>query len=312
MDIVQPEEEVTKDANFSIVEDFNPLADNTEDKSYVKYSVNPPENIPEPSYATSGATTPQPSPEQNAPKNSESSSSQSSSQSSQQTTQPKKEEKPQNTAPLSEDEVAKTADQILDAYEAYYPQLFLSDRMPWCPKFKKQVVDNLIAKKLIDPNKSINTQALNPETNQPMMVTLPLGNYFMQHNSQMDMVFAVKPEEKAALRDPLIEVLKEQDFQLTPIQRLGIAFGLQTGTRLILCMGINHQRGEDMKKFMQAHKEQMEANEAILRNQREAEARRQEAENNKQGETGEVVEEKIKKSTMKKPTIKEVIAKKKK
>lgn len=314
-DVLQPETEDTVDAKFTVLEDFNPLQDNTEKKSYVHHSELPPQDIPEPAYATTGATNPIPTETIQPSYSSETKSPDSGSStytSEPKKEEPKKEEPKSSAAPIPDAELAKTVDQILTMYEMYYPQLFLNDKAPWSPKFKKQAIDNLVSKKLIDPTAPIQTYITNEDTQQPQPVTIPLGNYFNQHNKLMDMAFAVKPEEKEALREPLIDVLKDQDIQLTPWQRLGIAFGIQTASRLILCMGINKQRSDDLNRFMQAHKEKMDMMEQIRRDTQAAEERRKAAEETTEEPETEVKEPKIKRPLTNKPNLKEALKKKKK
>jgi len=274
---VQPEEE-TQDAKFTVLDDmpdFNPLEPNTDDKPYVVHSTLPPLDIPEPTYAdappVSPPKTPPPSGDKNDTPKADTVKTPPSSGPTPPKVDPPKPKPP--TKAISEDDVEATAGQILDAYEAYFPQLFIAEVMPWCPKFKMKDVNKYASKGMLDLHEMVQAQGLDPDTNKAVPIQLPMGDYFTQHNGMMDSIFLVKPEEKEALREPLIAVLREEEIQLTPTQRLLMAVGLQTGTRLVACLQISAQNKKSLNSFMEAHKERMESLSQQLKNRLADEAR---------------------------------------
>lgn len=101
----------------------------------------------------------------------------------------------------------KTADAILQMYSKFAPLPFKS----WA-SFK----DNTIQKMVIDGRLDLNMQLENGVT---------VKDYIDSQNEQVEDIFEVTEETQQEIKDPLVEVLLEQEIALTPTQRLMIAVG---------------------------------------------------------------------------------------
>ena len=101
----------------------------------------------------------------------------------------------------------KTADAILQMYCKFSPTPFKS----WA-KFK----DTTIQKMVIDGRLDMNMQLENGVT---------VKDYIDGTNEQVEEIFEVSEETQQEIKDPLVDVLLEQEIALTPTQRLMIAVG---------------------------------------------------------------------------------------
>ncbi len=101
----------------------------------------------------------------------------------------------------------KTADAILQMYSKFAPLPFKS----WA-SFK----DTTIQKMVIDGRLDLNMQLENGVT---------VKDYIDSQNEQVEDIFEVTEETQQEIKDPLVEVLLEQEIALTPTQRLMIAVG---------------------------------------------------------------------------------------
>lgn len=103
--------------------------------------------------------------------------------------------------------VEKTADVIISGYAKYAPLPF-----KYLSKMSKSKVDILIIQGRINPNQIVNDG-------------VTIKDYVKAWNDEVDKVFTPSQETLDEIREPLIEVLMEQEMALTPQQRLMVAIG---------------------------------------------------------------------------------------
>lgn len=101
----------------------------------------------------------------------------------------------------------KTADAMLGLYCKFVPAPFKQ----WA-SFKERKINELSLKKEID---------LDMELDGDMTIK----DYIDNTNKQVEAIFEVSEEQKNEIREPLIDVLLEQELALTPTQRLLMAVG---------------------------------------------------------------------------------------
>jgi len=101
----------------------------------------------------------------------------------------------------------KTADAIMQMYSKFAPMPFKS----WA-SFK----DTTIQKMILDGRLDANMQLENGVT---------VKDYIDSQNEQVEDIFEVSEETQQEIKDPLVDVLLEQEIALTPTQRLMIAVG---------------------------------------------------------------------------------------
>lgn len=101
----------------------------------------------------------------------------------------------------------KTADAMLGLYCKFVPAPFKQ----WA-SFKERKINELALKKEID---------LEMELDGDMTIK----DYIDNTNKQVEAIFEVSEEQKNDIREPLIDVLLEQELALTPTQRLLMAVG---------------------------------------------------------------------------------------
>lgn len=128
----------------------------------------------------------------------------------------------------------KTADAILQMYCKFAPTPFKS----WA-KFK----DTTIQKMVIDGRLDLNMQLENGVT---------VKDYIDGTNEQVEEIFEVSEETQQEIKDPLVDVLLEQEIALTPTQRLMIAVGshvVQMGFSAYQLSQNNKMALESFEKF---------------------------------------------------------------
>jgi hypothetical protein len=128
----------------------------------------------------------------------------------------------------------KTADAILQMYCKFAPTPFKS----WA-RFK----DTTIQKMVIDGRLDLNMQLENGVT---------VKDYIDGTNEQVDEIFEVSEETRQEIKDPLVDVLLEQEIALTPTQRLMIAVGshvVQMGFSAYQLSQNNKMALESFEKF---------------------------------------------------------------
>ena len=101
----------------------------------------------------------------------------------------------------------KTADAMLGLYCKFVPAPFKQ----WA-SFKERKINELSLKKEIDLEMELDGE-------------LTIKDYIDNHNKQVEGIFEVSEEQKNEIREPLIDVLLEQELALTPTQRLLMAVG---------------------------------------------------------------------------------------
>ncbi|MNU97241.1 hypothetical protein D3C71_873040 [compost metagenome] len=96
----------------------------------------------------------------------------------------------------------QTADTFLKAYAKIAPMPF-----KWWAKFPESKIEKMAFKGEIDLSIEVSDG-------------VTFDDYMKQTNEQLDEIFAVDEETLSDIREPLIEVLMEQNMELTPAQRL--------------------------------------------------------------------------------------------
>lgn len=99
----------------------------------------------------------------------------------------------------------QTADVLLKGYAKIVPQPF-----KWLAKIDEAAVEKLEFEGQID---------ISIEVSEGMT----FDDYMKQTNAQVDELFEVEQDTLDEIREPLVEVLMEQELELTPQQRLGMA-----------------------------------------------------------------------------------------
>ncbi len=109
-------------------------------------------------------------------------------------------------SPLAKRRAAEqTADTILKGYARLVPQPF-----KWMAKFPEGKIEKM------SMDGEINTQIEVEEGKS-------FDEYMRESNSQLDEIFEVDSDTLAEIKEPLVEVLMEQQLELTPQQRLSMA-----------------------------------------------------------------------------------------
>lgn len=101
----------------------------------------------------------------------------------------------------------KTADAMLGLYCKFVPAPFKQ----WA-SFKERKINELSLKKEIDLEMELDGE-------------MTIKDYIDNTNKQVEAIFEVSEEQKNEIREPLIDVLLEQELALTPTQRLLLAVG---------------------------------------------------------------------------------------
>ena len=246
----------TEDIPF---EDFNPMNEPVINKSYTKRIIEAnigaipdnyiDEDIPEPTYDRPEMEEEEidiGEPAKPTPKESESTSSSSSS--SQSKSEPFggkssfAEESTTSVNPPLEDlsdkekrkAAKKTADAILVSYQKFFP-------MP----FKKIASFNMAKLNKLDMKGDIRLKMQIQEDGTTV------GSYCLGVNQQVEETIVVTDEMVEELRQPLVDVLMEQDMALTPTQRLMVAGGSQFIQLLVPTMQIALSNKDAIKTFKQ-------------------------------------------------------------
>jgi hypothetical protein len=137
--------------------------------------------------------------------------------------------------------VEKTADALIAAYANYVP-------IP----FKYMSSFNM---------RKLEARHMNDELDKDMVVMddgTTVFSYCENVNQQVEQTFVITKEMQDEIRDPLIDVLLENNAALTPTQRLILAVGgqiVQMGITSIQFMNQNKHAIETFKRFHQENKE---------------------------------------------------------
>lgn len=136
----------------------------------------------------------------------------------------------------------KTADAILQMYCKFSPTPFKT----WA-KFK----DTTIQKMVIDGRLDMNMQLENGVT---------VKDYIDGTNEQVDEIFEVSEETQQEIKDPLVDVLLEQEIALTPTQRLVIAVGSHVLQMGFSAYQLNQNNKIALESFEKFHSNMRKAN----------------------------------------------------
>lgn len=99
----------------------------------------------------------------------------------------------------------QTADTLLKGYKQFIPIPF-----KWLSKFPESKIEKMAFDGVIDLTLEVSEGTT-------------FDDYIKQTNEQIDEIFEVDEDTLNDIREPLIEVLMEQEMQLTPVQRLTAA-----------------------------------------------------------------------------------------
>jgi hypothetical protein len=137
--------------------------------------------------------------------------------------------------------VEKTAEAILLAYRNYMPLPFVYFASYDIKKLKKLEDDDLID--LQTPAKRDGTTFL---------------EYTKEFNEKVEEAFKVSDAEVEALREPLIDVLSEQEIAFTPTQNLLFTFGQIVVAKTMTCIQLVREKKSDIEEMKTMHRERME------------------------------------------------------
>ena len=155
-----------------------------------------------------------------------------------------KKEKEENLKELTKaekkDSVAKTTDAMLLAYKTYIPLPFIH-----FSSYNLKKLDKLDKDDIID----LDTQVTSDGTK--------FREYSKNFNSQVEKAFIVTDEEVEALREPLFDVLMEQDFAFTPTQRLMFVAGQFVVAKVMMCVKFLREKKSDMDDMKRIHAENL-------------------------------------------------------
>lgn len=117
----------------------------------------------------------------------------------------------------------QTANALLKGYEKFAPAPF-----KWLSKISEDKVEKLTLNGELDPSLEVSEGTSFEE-------------YMKQTNDQIDEIFTVEKETLDEIREPLIEVLMEQQLELTPTQRLMMAIFSHLAQMLTVALKLRHQ-----------------------------------------------------------------------
>lgn len=136
----------------------------------------------------------------------------------------------------------KTADAILQMYASFAPMPFKK----WA-SFSEFKIQKLAFQGDID----LNMQVENGVTVQ---------DYIDGTNQQVDEIFTVPEETKQEIKDPLIDVLLEQEIALTPTQRLMLAVGSHVVTMGFQAYQLSQNNKMALEQFKKFHENNQKIN----------------------------------------------------
>jgi hypothetical protein len=135
----------------------------------------------------------------------------------------------------------KTADAILQAYSNFIPLPFKA----WA-SFSEKKISKL---------------RLEGKINMKMRLEdgITVEDYIEGVNNEVEEIFTVTDETKDEIREPLIDVLLEQELALTPTQRLMMAVGSHLVTMGFSAFKLSQNNKMAIETFIQFHEEQQRA-----------------------------------------------------
>lgn len=146
------------------------------------------------------------------------------------------------TAKEKREGVEKTADAILQAYKTYIPLPFI-----YFSSFNIKKLEALDENDEIDIERPIKRDGTN------------FRDYAKEFNAKVESVFVVTEDEVESLREPLEDVLMEQEIAFTPTQRLMFVAGQLLVAKTIACVKLNREKKSDIQDMKDMHRERMEA-----------------------------------------------------
>ena len=136
----------------------------------------------------------------------------------------------------------KTADLILNNYCRYAPMPFKN----WS-SFSKRKIKRLVDSDRLNVHMVIDGDGMTVE------------EYLQGVNQQVENLFEVDEETRQEIREPLVEVLMENEVALTPTQRLMIAVGSHLVQMSMQAFKISRENNEMLKTFERFHQENKES-----------------------------------------------------
>jgi len=134
--------------------------------------------------------------------------------------------------------VRKTAEVFLTTYRHLFPQLF-----KWMAKYNMSKVNRAEMSDDIDLSMQISEDGTS------------VGEYIDDHNDNCDETFEFTETQIDEIREPLIDVMLEKGFELTPMQRLIFAMGGQAVAMGSAAVKLAVQKSQDMAQFKTFHDE---------------------------------------------------------
>lgn len=136
----------------------------------------------------------------------------------------------------------KTADALLEMYGNFAPLPFKKWASISESKVQKMVFNNQL------------------DTSMPIENGVTVQDYIDGVNEQVSEVFTVDNDTKESIREPLIEVLLEQEIALTPTQRLMMAVGSHLATMGMSAFQLAQNNKQALETFKQFHAERNGSN----------------------------------------------------
>lgn len=143
----------------------------------------------------------------------------------------------------------KTAEAILLGYKQFVPLPFI-----YIATFNEKKLKKLHDNGEIDLDKVITP---NGDTT--------IG-YVKEFNSKVEETFKVSDDEIEMLREPLIDVLMEEEIAMTPKQTLGFTIAQIIVGKVMMCAKLVMEKNSDMDEFKRMHQQSLEKQDIIDRN----------------------------------------------
>ncbi len=134
-------------------------------------------------------------------------------------------------------EAEKTADAALFYYCKYVPVPFKK----W-GSFNEKKIEQLAIQDKLNLNMEFKTDR-----------KFTVREYIKEHNKAINKAFDVDDETRLSIREPLIEVLMEQNIILTPTQKLLMAVGSHIGTMAFQALRISQQNSALLEHFQKGY-----------------------------------------------------------
>jgi hypothetical protein len=143
----------------------------------------------------------------------------------------------------------KTAEALLNLYCQFSPMPFKS----WA-SFKDHKIQKMVFEDKID-------------LETPLENGISVKDFIDGNNEQVEEIFKVSDETREEIKDPLIDVLLEQDLALTPTQRLMIALGSHLVTMSFSAYQLAQNNKIALETFERYHQQTKKQTSAPFSNQ---------------------------------------------